>query len=46
MVPECNGGDGTIEPGVGILQINVKGYNWDMQLFTEGVSACQFRMYT
>jgi hypothetical protein len=28
--------------GVGILRVNVKGYNWDMQLFAEGMSACHF----
>jgi hypothetical protein len=26
-IPECNRGDGTTEPGVGILRVNFKGYN-------------------
>jgi hypothetical protein len=42
IVHECNGGDVTAESGVGILKVKVKGYNWDMHLFVEGMSACQF----
>jgi hypothetical protein len=35
-VPKCGRGDDTAESNVGILKINVRGCDWDMQLIYRG----------
>jgi hypothetical protein len=35
-VPKCSGGDSTAEPDIGILEENIRGCDWEMQLIFRG----------
>jgi hypothetical protein len=36
IVPKCGGGEDTIEPNVGTLKVNVRGFEWNMKLIYRG----------
>jgi hypothetical protein len=38
---DANGGVGTAEPGMGILEANVRGCDWKCKCDTEGKTTCQ-----
>jgi hypothetical protein len=35
-IPKCGRGEDTVEPNVGILKVNFRGFDWDMQLIYRG----------